>query len=584
LLRKALKYFLILLAACVIVFLLFSCTVRKKADAAATDTQPDPSESMKAARFGHLYVDGCADRMKGNLHEALKLFEECRQLDPENLAVHYELGTVYKLLGQHDRALAHARVCADADPSNEWYQLLYIHCLNAKGLYSQSIRAREALVKRFPEKNEFREDLAIEYALTGQFEKSLKIYDELEKTYGINEQLTLNKVKLLKSQGKLKEVENELQRLSASQPGEVRFYAYLAEFYLEQKQPEKAKEMYDRILEADPANGSVNLALHDYYSGRGEPDKAFGYLRKGFESPDLDAATKTAILGSFYQRAESGEKEAARQGTELAAIMLKVHPEVPASNALYGDFLMLEKKVAEAAPYYFRAATAETRDHRVWENLLFVDNELGRYDSLERHSAMAIELFPSQPRNYLYNGLANSRTGNPKKAARALEEGMGYISDDKVLMLDFLRLMGDMYHATGDHARSDKAFEDALKINSDDAYVLNNYAYYLSLRKEQLDRAEKLSKKANQLQPGNRNYMDTYGWILFQQKKFTEAVEWLSAASKIGAPNPTILEHYGDALFRTGRTGEALKQWEAARNAGGASEELIRKIRGKKME
>jgi Tfp pilus assembly protein PilF len=144
--------------------------------------------------------------------------------------------------------------------------------------------------------------------------------------------------------------------------------------------------------------------------------------------------------------------------------------------------------------------------------------------------------------------------------------------------------LGDASFYCKDYAQSDKAFEDALKIDADNTYVLNNYAYFLSLRRTNLEKAEKLSKKTIELKPNDRNYMDTYGWILYQQKKYPEAAEWLKTASKLGPGNPNILEHYGDVLFRLNKPTEALLQWNAARQAGGNSESLNKKIKDKKLD
>ena len=77
--------------------------------------------------------------------------------------------------------------------------------------------------------------------------------------------------------------------------------------------------------------------------------------------------------------------------------------------------------------------------------------------------------------------------------------------------------------------------------------------------------------------------MDTYGWILYQQKKYKESEEWLSAAAKIGTPKADILEHYGDVLFKLNKTEEAIVQWNSAKQAGGSSEALQNKIKLKKL-
>ena len=538
------------------------------------------------AQFTGNFIDGCAalQPQKQNLQLALTHFNECKKLDPNSIPLKYELGKTYKLLGANALAIQNAKACAEADPKNEWYQLLLIECYVAVKDFNQAVKLREQLVKNFPGKVEFKEDLAIEYSRVGDFDKSYKIYDELEQTYGINEQITLNKCKLLKNQKKFKETEQELLRLSNSDKTEPRYYAYLADFYIEQNNLDQAKLMYDKILKIDPNNPSINLALHDYYSAQGKDNEAFECLKKAFQNPDLEVEYKIDAARYYYSRAEKQpESNYYSRGLELSEILIKTHPKDPKGNAIYADFLILAGNIKSAAKYYYLAAVNEAIDFRVWSQLLFADSELRQYDSLEHHSASAMELFPNQPTTYFFNGIANMQLRNHKKAAQSLKDGLEFVIDNKALMMDFYSNMGDAYFYLKDYTKSDKAFDDALKINADNTYVLNNYSYYLSLRNENLDKAEKLSRKANELAPNNRNYMDTYGWILYQQKKYKEAEEWLSAAAKIGPPKADIIEHYGDVLYKLNKTEEALTQWGLAKQAGGNSEALLSKIRTKKL-
>jgi tetratricopeptide (TPR) repeat protein len=563
-----------------VALLLFTAGCKSKKSAAA-EMPKQPSKS--AAMFGYFYVTGCHERAKGNLKESMEAFQECLKIEPENAAAHYEVATVSKLLGNAESALRHARICAVADARNEWYQLLYIDCLTDHRQFSQALKLREVLVKNFPEKNEFREDLAINYAMLGMYDKSFRIYEELEKLVGINEQLTLNKVKLLKSQNKLKETEGELKRLSDTDTTQSHYYALLAEFYMEQNDMVNAKKMYDRILLIDPSNADVRLALHDYYSKNGDDQLAFEQLKLAIQSPDLESSIKASIIGSYYMQAENRSEPARKQGLELATLFVKTQPEATEANALYGDFLRLEKKNTEAAIYYYKAAMHEKKDYRIWDNLLYVDNELNRFDSLEKHSYLAMELFPNQPVNYIYNGVANTQLRNYQKAVTSLKTGIDFVVDNRALLIQFYSALGDAYYYLRDYVKSDQAFDKALKEDADNTYVLNNYAYYLSLRNEQLEKAERLSRKSNELQPNNRNYMDTYGWILFQEKKYSEADEWLSRAAQMGSKSATILEHYGDNLFMLGKKEEAVRQWEAAKSAGGNSPALLKKIKEKKI-
>jgi tetratricopeptide (TPR) repeat protein len=562
-----------------------SCRGKREAVSAREPvaTRVVESEGIKDIKFGYLYYDGCNERMKGNLQQALKLFEDCQKIYPLNAAAAYELGTIYKLLGNHEKAVVNAKLCADAEPKNEWYQELLIQSYKGTKQYKQAIQVRENLVKNFPDRNEFKEDLATEYAATGQYDRSYKLYEQLEKSYGANEQITLNKVKLLKSQNKISEAEQELIKLLKTSPNNITYHAYLAEFYEEQNAIEKAKAVYDNMAKMEPNNPQVNLALSDYYTSKNKPAEAFTYLKKAFESSELDLGIKSNILTEYYNTAERGNATAKTEGLELSGVLMKLYPNATESNGIYADFLRLDNKNKEAAIYYYKAAINEKRNYRIWKNLLFIDNELGYNDSLEHHSAMCMDLFPSLPEGYLFNGVANSQLKNYSKAVVSLKDGLEFVSGNKAYSLDFLRSLGDAYYYVKDYSKSDKAFDEALKLDADNTYVLNNYAYFLSLRNENLDKAEKFSKRANELRPGDLSYMDTYGWILYMQKKFPDAEVWLSKAAAGSPKDPTVLEHYGDVLYRLNKTTEALQQWNLAKNAGAKSEVLLKKIKEKRM-
>jgi tetratricopeptide (TPR) repeat protein len=150
-------------------------------------------------------------------------------------------------------------------------------------------------------------------------------------------------------------------------------------------------------------------------------------------------------------------------------------------------------------------------------------------------------------------------------------------------MSSFYSYMGDAFHYQNEYEKSNKAFDDALKLNSDNVYVLNNYAYYLSLRNDNLEKAEKLSRKSLELKPNEGNYMDTYGRILYQLQRYSQSEEWLLKALEFNPSNPNIAEHYGDCLFKLNRVSEAIKAWQKALDNGGNQERLNKKIKEKNL-
>ena len=156
-------------------------------------------------------------------------------------------------------------------------------------------------------------------------------------------------------------------------------------------------------------------------------------------------------------------------------------------------------------------------------------------------------------------------------------------TQDKELLSQSFSSLGDCYHSLNDLQKSDQAYEKALTYNPDNAYTLNNYAYYLSVRGNSLDKAAEMSKHSNELQPNMASFEDTYAWILFKQKKYADAKKWMEKAlAQIRITAPVQSEHYGDIMFHLGDTDAAVENWKKAKENGGDSPVLERKINEKK--
>jgi len=155
-------------------------------------------------------------------------------------------------------------------------------------------------------------------------------------------------------------------------------------------------------------------------------------------------------------------------------------------------------------------------------------------------------------------------------------------SSNKELLSQIYASMGDGYHQLNDYVQSDAAYDQSLTNNPDNAYTLNNYAYYLSLRGDKLDKAAQMSRHSNELQPDNASFEDTFAWVLFRQKKYQEAKTWMEKAIKHNKKSAGLAEHYGDVLYFLSDTENAVKYWKTARQLGSSSAVLERKINEKK--
>ncbi|MBL0045957.1 MAG: DUF4292 domain-containing protein [Flavobacteriales bacterium] len=180
--------------------------------------------------------------------------------------------------------------------------------------------------------------------------------------------------------------------------------------------------------------------------------------------------------------------------------------------------------------------------------MLQLDAQLNDYPALNEHATKATELFPTQPEFYLYKGIAASQLKKNDEAIEALVTGRDLVVDNKPLEGNFWSSLGDAYNEAKDYVKSDAAYDKALAIKPDDATVLNNYAYYLRERNEQLDKAESMSRKCNDLQPGVATYLDTYAWIFYKQGKYAEARPAGKGDRCWWRKEAILIEHYGDIL------------------------------------
>jgi tetratricopeptide (TPR) repeat protein len=269
---------------------------------------------------------------------------------------------------------------------------------------------------------------------------------------------------------------------------------------------------------------------------------------------------------------------------ELNKILVAVHPNDPKSHSIYGDFLVQDKKNAEARDEYLKVITLDSSKFVVWEEVLRLDLVLEKYDHLIQYSNRAKELFPDQPIPFFFAGIARYELKQYEDAVKDFNNGIKLIANNDELLSEFYMYLGDTWHSLKDTAQSDKAYEKSLSLKNDNAYVLNNYAYYLSLRNQNLAKAETMSKKAVTLDPKNSSFQDTYGWVLYKLQRYDDARTWVGKALEDkDSVSAEVMEHYGDILYKLGDTSMAIEYWQKAKAKGPGSALLDKKIAEKKL-
>jgi tetratricopeptide (TPR) repeat protein len=484
---------------------------------------------------------------------------------------------------ERSKALEHAKKAVALDRDNEWYRKFLAELYVEYGSYSRAAKVYGELLEEDDSELELSYRYADALIRAGKHKKAITVYDSIEARMGMQPRVTLQKQRLYQRLGKQKKALEEVKGLVERYPDRARYYGALAQLYQQMGKDDQALKAYENLLERDPDNGKAHLSISRFYQNRGKTRKAFDHLGKGFKSPGLGIDRKVKVLLDLFERSQNdpGLKE---RSYELLDILVKAHPDEAKAYTVYGDFLLRDGKNGKARKMFKKAVSLDAGRFPIWQQILLLDQRMGDMDSLLADSREAKEYFPNQPKVYLFEGIALSRQERYKEALDPLKYGKSLVVDNDGLEYRFLKRLGEAYYRQKDYDASYSAFEGALGIRSDDPFLLNNYAYYLSTQKDSLSKALKMSKRANELEPGRPSFLDTYGWILYQKGAHQKARKKLKEAiDQGGRKSGTILEHYGDVLFRTGDESRALEYWKKARDAGGGSEELEQKIREEEL-
>ncbi len=542
------------------------------------ETPAEAAQIVPAQRLEEegMAVEGMKYMMMDEPSRALPVFEKLVAAQPADAAGHFMLASALLKLDRPLDALPHAKLAYETDAANPYYaqQLTEIYTKQKK--YGEAAKLYEVMVRQNPSNVQFGLELAAMYVFSDQFDKAIATYDRLEKTIGVTEEITHQKEQLYLRDNKVGKAIAEAERLIEAEPAELAFRIELAELLIANDRIDDAVAPLQEALRLNPDEAQAHVLLADIYRRKGDIENTNKELRVVFGNPNLDAEPKVRVLTGYLSMLKTEKDQ--EDAMNLAKQLVDTHPNEARALVLYGDLLVKRDRKAEARDAYARAARLNSSIYEVWGAVLQLDGELNQIDSLLLHSELALEVFPNQGMIWYSNGSAQLVKKNYKRAVSALEESRRLIDAPEMKVLIESQL-GDAYNGLGDNAKSDAAYEAVLKVDPDNDHALNNYSYFLSLRKEKLDLALQLSERLVLKHPNDPTFLDTHAWVLYVKKDYKKARQFLEKA--VQAPqgvSGTVVEHYGDVLAQLGEREKALEQWKKAKAMGETSDLLDKKI------
>lgn len=531
-------------------------------------------------RFKMYYYEAVKQQISGNYDAAYDLLEHCIGINPNAAEAYFMLSFYDGILKGDSAAFADVKKASELNPSNNAYLERIGVGYVSMGNLDEAIKAYEKLSRNSPERSDVLDFLAQLYSRQKDYDKMLDVLNRMEALEGASEDLTLAKMRVYSLQGKKEEEYNELKNMSEKHPNDMNYRVMLGNWLLQNGRPDEAGKLYLEVLQAEPENIMARMSMIDYYRTSGQAMRADSLQEVMLVSPKTPVDGKMALM---RQVVADNEKNGADSTLviDLFKKILKEPQETSDMAQLYAAYLTLKKMPQDSISKVLETVLAISPDN-VAARLQLIQAEWNKqdFDRVIELSNQALDYSPDELAFYYFLGFAYIQKDDDDSALEVLRRGVSQINDQSnpSLVSDFYAIMGDILHDKGDDKGAYAAYDSCLQWKDDNYGCLNNYAYYLSVENKDLDKAAQMSYRTVQAEPDNSTFLDTYAWILFMQKKYAEALQYIDMAVKNDTTkSAVIIEHAGDIHAVNGDIDGAVKYWNEALKAGAENETVLRR-------
>ena len=334
-----------------------------------------------------------------------------------------------------------------------------------------------------------------------------------------------------------------------------------------------AEYYYKKIYRNHEDDANVVFSYGEFLIAQNRQKEAMHLFVKAFEGNQIDNGIKVRYLYNALQDEEQFKKVKPLLDT-LVKVLLEKAPENLNIMSLYSDVNYRIGNYKASSDILKRIIQKDESNYKAWEQMLFRQSGMDNKDTVINYGIETIRRFENRPLPYLMVASAYYMKDDYRQALNFLERGEKYADSDP-LKVEYYSLLAECYSKENNQELSDQFYERALKLDSVNLGILNNYAYSLAVRGDKLQMAKQMSGFTIRNDPESSTFLDTYAWVLFKNKEVRKAIIYIrKALEKGGNKNPEILEHYGDMMIKRGKGKKAI---EIYKEAIGYGDENVRK-------
>ena len=567
-----------------------------KAIAPLVTKKGDGIDAADSLRYQYFFLEAMRQQNAGNYDAAFDLLSHSLSINPQAAEAWYYMSMYLSELEKDSLA----RICLERasalNPDNDFYQeRLGQYFLSVRD-YAQAKDVYEQLASNKRSRTDVLQILLQLYQQDKDYRGMLRAINRIEDIEGRREEITLSKMRVYEMMGDKKAAWRELKSLSDEHPSDVNYRVMMGNWLMQNDKQKEAHKLFTTALREEPENAYAQSSMYDYYRATGQDTLARQIMRDIILSPKASSENKSVMMRQAIQENE----EAHGDSTEILRMfdeMLIVNPKDSDMAEMKVAYMSLKempedsinvaiRKLLTIAPENVGARTQLLGSYlrkMDWDGVIGICHDGTLYN-------------PDEMVFYYYEGLAYYQQEKRTEALETFQRGVSQINAQSKpdIVADFYYFMGDILHQKERDKEAFAAYDSCLQWKPDHLSCLNNYAYFLAVRGEDLERAEQMSYKTVKAEPKNTNNLDTYAWILFRQERYAEAKIYIDQALTIELakpdtvatdtvavdsidmdnneeetndnpqPSAVVLEHGGDIYAMTGDIERAIELWQQA--------------------
>ena len=533
----------------VAVWTLVSCgTVKSTREKPAVALAQSSLTSEQQRKYDYFFLEAMRLKEKKDYASAFGLLQHCLDIHPNAASALYEVSQYYMFLRQVPQGQEALEKAVANAPDNYWYSQGLASLYQQQNELDKAITLLEQMVVRFPAKQDPLFNLLDLYGRQEKYDKVISTLNRLEKHMGKNEQLSMEKFRIYLQMKDDKKAFQEIESLVQEYPMDMRYQVILGDVYLQNGKKQEAYDVYQKVLAAEPDNPMAIFSMASYYKQTGQEELYQQQLDTLLLNKKVTPDTKVGVMRQMIVENEQADKDS----TQIIALfdrIMKQEQDDPQIPMLYAQYLLSKNMEAESVPVLEQVVDLDPTNNAARMMLIGAAVKKEDYKQIIKVCEPGIEATPDALEFYYYLAVAYNQAEKPDSVISICKRALEHKTADgkKEIVSEFYSILGDMYHTQKQMKEAYAAYDSALVYNPSNIGALNNYAYYLSVERRDLDKAEEMSYKTVKAEPNNATYLDTYAWILFEKGNYAEARIYIDNAMKSEGGDKSCLLYTSDA-------------------------------------